>query len=241
MLLYRAGLTTVGIFAVLAATNLAVATYVFAQVPEFALRFGLWILASTIYDLRYKGRDHFPRHGAALIVANHVSFIDWLIITAACRRPVRFVMDHRIFATPVLGFVFRLCKAIPIAPAKEDAAIKEAAFARISEALRDDQVVCIFPEGGITRDGNIMPFRSGVERILARDQVPVIPMALVGLWGSFFSRKSGSAMGTMPKPSRRTIECHIGEPLGGAPSAADLEHAVRSLADEPALSSRRSA
>ncbi len=229
MALYKAGLSTIGLFAVLAAANVIVATYVFLQVPEFAMRFVLWIIASTIYKLRYTGRDHIPRHGAALLVANHISFIDWLVITAACRRPVRFVMDHRIFKAPVLGLIFRLCKAIPIAPAKEDAALKEQAFRDIAAALKDGQIVCLFPEGAITWDGTMGSFKRGVEQVLADSDVPVVPVALSGLWGSFFSRKGGGALKKVPTPSHRTIDCVVGAPVTGRPSAAALEAAVRGM------------
>jgi 1-acyl-sn-glycerol-3-phosphate acyltransferase len=229
--LIKAGLNTVDILLVTALLNAAVSIYIFTLIPEFFMRFVVWVLASTIYKLRYAGRDVIPRHGPAVIVCNHISFIDWFIITAACRRPVRFVMDHHIFETPVLGWLFRAAKAIPIAPAKEDAALKEQAFERISFELRDDNLVCIFPEGKISRDGELDTFRPGVERILARDPVPVIPIALGGLWGSFFSRKGGRAMHRMPHPSRRAIDVNIGAPMPPTTKADELERIVRALID----------
>ncbi|MBM4253833.1 MAG: MFS transporter [Deltaproteobacteria bacterium] len=229
MVLYNLGASTPEIFLTIAVLNLAVCTYIFALVPEFALRFGFWLLASTIYHLRYDGREHLPRRGAALLVCNHVSFIDWLVITAACNRPVRFVMDHRIFAAQGVNFIFKLCKAIPIAPAKESAEVKEKAFLAISDALRDDQVVCIFPEGMITHDGKLNAFKPGVERILAADPVPVIAMAIGGLWGSFFSRKNGPAMKKIPKPTHRTISVYVAPPLIVPPKASQLEVIVSEM------------
>jgi 1-acyl-sn-glycerol-3-phosphate acyltransferase len=229
MVLIQVGFNTVQVLLFTAILNLAVAAYIFLLIPEFAMRFVVWMLASTIYRLRYSGRDSVPRHGPAVIVCNHVSFIDWFIITAACRRPVHFVMDHTMFKNPFLGWAFRLSKAIPIAPAKEDAALKERAFDLISKELKDDNLVCIFPEGKITFDGAMNPFRPGVERILARDRVPVVPMALGGLWGSFFSRKAGKAMSSLPKPSRRVITVTIGAPLAPETSAAAMESEVRRL------------
>jgi 1-acyl-sn-glycerol-3-phosphate acyltransferase len=196
------------------------------------LRFGLWILASTIYRLRYEGRDLIPRVGPAVIVCNHISFIDWFIVTAACRRPVRFVMDHNYFKMPGIGWLFKAAKAIPIAPAKEDQALKEKAFDRIAFELKDGNVVCIFPEGKITGDGHMSPFRPGVERILAADPVPVFPMALRGLWGSFFSRYNGKAMSKMPRPSRRLIEVRVGEALPPATKASEMERRVAELLGE---------
>jgi 1-acyl-sn-glycerol-3-phosphate acyltransferase len=238
MLLYKAGFATVQVILFTAILNLAVSAYVFALIPEFAMRFIVWVLAGTVYRMRYAGRDRVPRAGAAVIVANHVSFIDWFVITAASRRPVRFVMDHAMFRKPLLGWLFRLAKAIPIAPAREDAALKEKAFADISRALKDGDLVCIFPEGTITRDGKLNPFRPGVDRILAADPVPVVPMALDGLWGSFFSRKAGHAMSALPKPSRRVINVTVGGPLPSATRAPALEDAVRSLLAERAMPER---
>jgi 1-acyl-sn-glycerol-3-phosphate acyltransferase len=229
MVLFKIGFTTVEVLFFTAILNLVVTAYIFLLIPEFVMRFIVWILASTIYRLKYSGRDLVPRHGPAIIVCNHVSFIDWFVITAASRRPVHFVMDHTIFKSPWFGWFFRLSKAIPIAPAKEDAAAKEKAFDLISHELRDDNLVCIFPEGKITFDGTLNSFKPGVERILARDQVPVIPMAITGLWGSFFSRIKGKAMAGVPKPSHRMIQVSIGAPLPAGTLAKDMELQVRTL------------
>jgi 1-acyl-sn-glycerol-3-phosphate acyltransferase len=209
MLFYKAGLNTVQIIFVTAIMNLVITTWIIALIPEFLMRFIIWILASTIYRLRYTGRELIPSTGPALIVANHVSYIDWFVVTAACRRPVRFVMYHQFFKMPGIHILAEAAKAIPIAPAKEDASLKEKSFEAISNALKEGHVVCIFPEGGLTRDGQPMPFRPGVERILAKDPVPVYLMALNGLWGSFFSRIGGRAMHKMPRPKWRVISIVI--------------------------------
>lgn len=233
--LIAAGNTVLDVFLVIAILNLVVSLYIFALIPEFFMRFVTWLLAGTIYRVSYEGRENIPANGSAVLVANHISFIDWFIITAACGRPVVFVMDHRIFKIPLLGIIFRLAKAIPIAPAKEDAAAKERAFKRIAAVLADDNIVCIFPEGKITADGKLNPFKPGVEAILATSPVPVIPMALDGLWGSFFSRKRGSAMKGLPKPSRRRIKLKIGTPCPPSTKASELEEKVAALL--PALES----
>lgn len=182
--------------------NAVAAVYIYSLVPEFLMRFIIWILIHSVYRLKKHGIRHIPEQGAALLICNHVSFVDPMIIMAACPRPIRFVMDHNIFKWPVLSFAFRDVRAIPIAPAKEDAALLEQAYDEIAAALQAGELVAIFPEGGLTRDGNLMPFKSGVEKILARTPVPVIPMALQGLWGSFFSRKDGPVMS---RPLRRGI------------------------------------
>ncbi|MEY4630581.1 MAG: hypothetical protein RIQ81_701 [Pseudomonadota bacterium] len=209
IMFYKLGLNTAEILLVSAIMNLLVSGWIIALIPEFLMRFVVWILASTIYRIHYKGRDLIPSSGAALVVANHVSFIDWFILAAACRRPVRFVMDHHFFMVPGIKIFAEAAKAIPIAPAKEDAALKEKSFELISAALREGHIVCIFPEGGITRDGKLLPFRPGVDRILRTDPVPVYTISLNGLWGSFFSRKGGRAMSRLPRPSWRVIDVEI--------------------------------
>jgi 1-acyl-sn-glycerol-3-phosphate acyltransferase len=150
--------------------------------------------------MKESGLEHIPDEGPAVLVCNHVSFVDALLIGGACRRPVRFVIDHRIFKIPVLSFIFRTGRAIPIASQKEDAALMERAFDEVARALAEGDVVCIFPEGRLTSSGEMSPFRPGVERIIHRSPVPVVPLALRGLWGSFFSRQGGPAM---RRPFRR--------------------------------------
>jgi 1-acyl-sn-glycerol-3-phosphate acyltransferase len=215
--LLHEGLSLPQLYLVVGVLNAAVAIYIYTLVPEFLMRFIVWILVHSIYRLEKNGLDRIPDDGAALVVCNHVSFVDALVIAAACRRPVRFVMDHQIFRIPVLSFVFRTGKAIPIASAKQDPAMMERAFAEVSTALKAGDIVVIFPEGRITDTGELYPFRPGVTRILARDPVPVIPMALRGLWGSFFSRKDGPAMS---KPWRLRPFSRIGLAVGPAVAAA---------------------
>ena len=221
IIFYKLGLNTAEIILVSAIMNFAVCSWILALIPEFVMRFVAWILATLIYRLKFSGRELIPSTGPALVVANHVSFIDWFIITAACRRPVRFVMDHHFFTTPGIHILAEAAKAIPIAPAKEDAALKEKSFELISAALRDDHVVCIFPEGAITRDGNLAAFRPGVDRILKTDPVPVYMLAINGLWGSFFSRMGGRAMSRFPRPRRRIISVVIQRFQGSAEKKAD--------------------
>lgn len=213
-----AGLSIPMLFAVAAICNAAVAVFIYGLVPEFLLRFIIWMLIHTVYRLRVRELDQVPDEGPAVIVCNHVSFVDALVIMAACRRPIRFVMDHHIFRWPLLNFVFRTSKAIPIASAKEDPAMMEKAFDEVGKALDAGDLVGIFPEGKITADGKINAFRPGITRILARNPVPVVPLALRGLWGSFFSRKDGAAM---TKPFRRGVFSRIELVMGAAVPAAE--------------------
>ncbi|MBJ2253360.1 MFS transporter [Pseudomonas sp. MF6784] len=188
VLLSVAKLSIPELFLVVSLLNIAVNTYIFRIVPEFTMRFMIWLLGHSMYRVQHRDLQHIPDEGAALLVCNHVSFVDALLIGGAVRRPIRFVMYYKIYRLPVLNFIFRTAGTIPIAGRHEDLQIYEKAFQRISQYLKDGELVCIFPEGKLTADGEMNEFKSGVTRILEETPVPVIPMALQGLWGSFFSR-----------------------------------------------------
>jgi 1-acyl-sn-glycerol-3-phosphate acyltransferase len=213
--LFAAGLTIPQLLLATALMNAVVALYIYRLVPEFLMRFIVWLLIHSVYRLKKEGIENIPEEGAAVVVCNHVSFVDALVIMAACPRPIRFVMDHQIFKIPVLNFVFREGRAIPIASAKEDPALLDKAYDEVAKALEAGDLVGIFPEGRITDNGELYPFRKGITRIVERTPVPVVPMALQGLWGSFFSRKGGPAM---TRPFRRGLFSKIG--LRVAPAVA---------------------
>ena len=168
--------------------NAAVALYIYTLVPEFLMRFMAWMLIHSVYRLRKTGLERIPEEGPAVIVCNHVSYVDALVVTGACRRPIRWVMDHRIFRVPFLSFFFRTVRAIPIAPAKEDPVALERAYDAIAQALAAGELVGIFPEGRLTPDGEMAEFRGGIMKILERSPAPVVPMAVSGLWQSLFAR-----------------------------------------------------
>lgn len=203
----------VELFAILAVGNFIVAIYVYRQVPEFTQRFISYLLSHCLYRISVTGRQHIPEQGAALIVANHVSYVDALILMGTSTRPVRFVMDKSISELPVLKYVFRHAGVIPICSPRKCAETYKRAFEQIEQALNNDEVVCIFPEGRLTSNGELGEFRPGVEKILKRTPVPVIPMALKGLWGSFFSHKNGHALTKRPTRFWSRIEVNIGELL----------------------------
>ncbi len=230
IVLRKAGLTIPQLFLFTATVNAGVAVYIYTLIPEFLMRFLIFLLVHTVYRVRERDMQHLPDDGAAVLVCNHVSFVDALVIAAVCRRPIRFVMDHTIFRIPVLNFIFRTAHAIPIASAAEDPATKERAFDAIAVALAQGELVCIFPEGRLTANGDLGTFRPGIDRILARSPVPVIPIALRGLWGSFFSRKDGPAM---RRPFRRVwsrIELVCGAPVAASAATAEtLQAAVLAL------------
>jgi len=216
--LLGAGFTIPQIIFIVGVLNAVVAAYIFLLVPEYMLRFVAFILTRLIYRFKVRGDEHIPTTGAAILVCNHVSFVDAVLLMAASPRPIRFIMDHRIFAIPVLGWMFKLAKAIPIAPQKDDPKTYEAAFEQARQVLAEGDLLGIFPEGGITKDGELGEFKGGVMKILESQPVPVVPLALQNLWGSFFSRvEQGNAM---VRPFRRGAFSRVGliagEPLAPA-------------------------
>ncbi|MGV8920112.1 MAG: MFS transporter [Pseudomonas sp.] len=188
VLLSVAKLSIPQLFLVVSLMNIAVNTYIFKIVPEFSMRFMIWLLSHSMYRVEHRNLELIPDEGPALLVCNHVSFVDALLIAGSVRRPIRFVMYYKIFNLPVLNFIFRTAGAIPIAGRGEDLRVYDQAFKKIAESLNDGELVCIFPEGKLTTDGEMNEFKGGVTRILEETPVPVIPLALQGLWGSFFSR-----------------------------------------------------
>ncbi len=218
--LLKAGFTIAQIFLFVGLANAVVAFYIFMLVPEYLMRFIAFMLSRCIYRFKVTGDENIPTTGAAVLTCNHVSFVDPVLLMAASPRPIYFVMDHRIFKMPVLGWFFRLLKAIPIAPRAEDPAMYESAFEAAAKVLRDGDLLAIFPEGGLTKNGELQAFKGGIMKILENAErdglsVPVIPMALTNLWGSFFSRAEKGA--AMVKPFRRglwsRVGLHVGEPM----------------------------
>ena len=229
--LLKAGLNIPQLLLVTALMNAAVTLFIYSLVPEFLMRFLVWMLISLLYRIDKRGLENIPDEGAAVIACNHVSFVDAVILGGSVRRPVRFVMYHTIFKIPVLNFIFRTAKAIPIAPAKENEKLLNEAYEAIDHALREGELVCIFPEGGLSPDGEIKPFKAGIERIIKRTPVPVVPMAVRGLWASMWSRRD-SAMRRMrlPRRFRANIELIAGAPMPAEQvTVATLEARVREL------------
>lgn len=226
---FKLGATIAQLFLIVALLNIAVIVYLLWLTPEFMLRLAAWVLANNVlYRFKVHNEQHIPAEGACVLVCNHVSFVDALLLMAASPRPVYFVMDHRIFSTPILGWLFRAARAIPIAPKTENPQLLEQAYQRAAKVLADGDILGIFPEGRITTDGNLGEFKGGLNRVLAEAAKqgiapPVIPMSLNGLWGSFFSRVDGKPMS---KPFRRglfsRVELNIGAPLAAADAQPQL-------------------
>ncbi len=227
-------LTVPQFFLALALANVLVASYIYTVVPEFLIRLLVWMLTHTMYRVKHHGMEHIPDEGPCMLVCNHVSYVDALLLAGAIRRPVRFVMFKPIYDMPLLNYIFRTGKTIPIDSKIRNPVIYERAFVRIREELEAGEVVCIFPEGKLTDDGEVAEFRAGIEKIVADYPVPVIPMALSGLWGSFFSHKGGKALTRLPRRFWSRIKLAVGEAV--APQqvrAEDLRERVLALRERP--------
>jgi len=222
--LLNAGLTIPQLFFVAALLNAVVAIYIYSLIPEFFMRFVVWILVHLVYRVKHINLDNIPKKGPAVVVSNHVSLMDALIIGGCVQRPIRFVMHHKIFNIPFLHFIFKAANAIPIAPKKEDAVLLENAYSQIAMELQAGHVVGIFPEGKLTLDGQIDAFRPGIERILEETPVPVVPVALDGLWGSYFSNRGGKPMQGLPRKLWPKIKVIAGLPIDCSKATAPKLH-----------------
>ena len=229
----KSGLSIPQLFLVVAALNAAVAIYIYSLLPEFLMRFLAWLTINVVYRVRPTGLDNIPRDGPAVVVCNHVSFMDPIILGGTVTRPMRFVMYYKIFRMPFLSFVFRNAKAIPIASKTEDEELMNAAFETVDAELAAGNVVCIFPEGGLTPDGHVQRFRPGIEKIIARRPVPVVPVALGRLWGSWFSRRKAGGIHKIPGRLFARVPVIVGEPVAPHEATAEkLELLVRTLRGE---------
>ncbi|QYF92222.1 MFS transporter [Massilia sp. PAMC28688] len=231
MLMHAYGFTIPQMFLATAILNALVAVYIFTLVPEFLIRFLAWMLIHTIHRVKVEGAERIPDEGPAVLVCNHVSYVDALVIGAASPRPIRFVMDHRIFKTPFLGWFFRTARAIPIAPAREDQWLMEKAYIDIAQALHEGDLVCIFPEGKLTSTGEMSEFRGGIAKILERSKVPVIPMALRGLWGSLLTRDPANLFErSFARGPRSRLSLAVGAPVEPQQATPEYLHQqVRTL------------
>ncbi|CAK4068652.1 MFS transporter [Vibrio sp. 16] len=210
------------LFTLLAVMNLLVAVYLFMQVPIFVVRFLVWILTHSMYRVNHKNLHHLPEKGGALIVCNHVSYMDALLLSAVCPRLIRFVMEEEYASLPPLRRFLKRAGVIPIS-ATNRTSIRRA-FNEVEQALSEGHIVCIFPEGRLTSDGEMNEFMRGMDLILRRSPVPVIPMALKGLWGSYFSRSKGRAFKGLPTRFWSRIEIEAGTPVQPADATTSVMH-----------------
>lgn len=218
------------IFGILALLNAVVALLVFSQLPIFLLRFAVWMLSNVFYRVKVVGHENIPDKQACVVAPNHISFIDWMLVAGAIKRPVHFVMDVSFANLPLMKLFARREWVIPIASPKRDEVAYEQAFVSIRRKLREGWLVGIFPEGMITHHGEMNEFKRGVEKIIERDPVPVIPVAINGMWGSWFSREGGKALGKRPRGWLSRVVITIGTPISpDQASAESIQMAVEEL------------
>ncbi len=215
------------LFVLLALGNTLVMLYLFHQVPIYAFRFFTWVVTHTMYRVKHKNLQHLPEKGGALIVCNHVSYMDALLLSAVCPRLIRFVMEEDYTKLPPIRRFLKRAGVIPIS-ATNRSSIRNA-FKEVERALHEGHIVCIFPEGKLTSDGEVAEFMRGMELIIKRSPVPVIPMALKGLWGSYFSRYKGRACKGLPTRFWTKLEIEAGEPI--SPKEASCETLRQSVSN----------
>ncbi|PSV24695.1 MFS transporter [Photobacterium sp. GB-27] len=207
-------------FLILAAVNSLVVVYIYFQAPDFFWRFVVWMITHTMYRVKKQNLNNIPEQGGVLLVCNHVSYMDALLLAGSCPRPIRFLMDRDIYNLPLVKSFCKACKAIPV-DANDRTSIRNA-FSKVSEHLDNGDIVCVFPEGQLTFDGEIAPFMRGIDLIIKRSNVTVIPVALQGLWGSYFSREGGVALLKWPKRFWSQVTIVAGECLSSQEANSQL-------------------
>ncbi|MBI4490247.1 MAG: MFS transporter [Deltaproteobacteria bacterium] len=210
--------------------TLAATIYILSILPDFMIRFTLWLLTHTIYRIRIVGQEHVPFRGPALLVCNHLSFIDPLLVGACVQRFIRFMMYRPYYEMKLLNWLFRLMKVIPVSGRRRREIVE--ALARAREELRQGHVVCIFAEGAVSRTGNLLPFKRGFEKIVDGLDVPVIPVYLDRLWGSIFSFKDGRSFWKWPERIPYPVTVCFGKPLPSPVAAREARQAVMELGSE---------
>ena len=208
--------------------------------PNWLLRFILWVLTHLFYRVRVIGRGNVPRQGGALLVCNHMSFIDAVMLLAAARRPIRFLIFKDIYELPLVRPWARMVRAIPISseqrPRDLIRSLREA-----TDSIRRGELVCIFAEGQITRTGQLLPFRRGMERVMKGVDAPIVPVNLHGLWGSIFSFEGGRFLWKRPRRIPYPVTVSFGRPLPGTSTAFDVRQAVQELGTQAFSRDRQSA
>ncbi len=192
-------------------TALAAIVYLLVLLPEFIIRFTLWLLTHSLYRIRIIGPENVPLKGPALLVCNHLSFIDGLLVGACIQRFIRFMVYATFFQAPGLGRFLKKMHAIPTGGGGIRGSVAAIRLAR--EELKAGHVVCIFAEGAISRTGNLLPFKKGFERIVDGLEAPIIPVHLDQVWGSIFSFKNGKFFWKFPTRLFYPVTISFGERL----------------------------
>ena len=228
--LFKLGLDVSGIYKIVAIMNVVVTLYIICVVPEFFLRLVSWILVHSVYRISKTDLDNIPKEGPALLVCNHVSFFDPPVLLAVINRPARFIMWHGFYELPVAKWLFKGLNAIPIGNRSSRPELIDYAFDEVAAALENGELVVIFPEGGITRNGEMNRFQPGIDQIIKRTSVPVVPLAIRGMWGTWASRHKGRALKGLPTSYMKRLTVIAGPAVGAEDASRQvMEDKVREL------------
>jgi acyl-[acyl-carrier-protein]-phospholipid O-acyltransferase/long-chain-fatty-acid--[acyl-carrier-protein] ligase len=228
--LANSGLSTTGIFLATAAFTVAGTSWALWLLPDALLRVVLVVLTNTLYRLRIVGHEHVPNQGGALLVPNHVSFIDGFLLIASLDRPVRFVVDEEYADQLLLKPFMKMLGVIPISSHGGTRVVLRA-LRQAGAAIDRGELVCIFPEGQITRTGTLLPFRRGFERIMKGRTAPIVPVHLDRVWGSIFSFNDGRFLTKVPEQIPYPVTVSFGQPLPAETPAHEIRRAVRELGE----------
>jgi acyl-[acyl-carrier-protein]-phospholipid O-acyltransferase/long-chain-fatty-acid--[acyl-carrier-protein] ligase len=215
------------IILIMGAVTFAATAFAVYQLPDVFLRFVLWLLTHTVYRIRIAGETHIPRQGPALLVSNHVSFVDAFMIGACLPRFVHFMLHRDYYDNRWLHWLFRLMHAIPVSAINRRDIVESLKRAR--GELAKGNVVCIFAEGSISRTGRILPLKRGFEKIVQGSNAPIIPVHLDGLWGSLFSFAGGRFFWKWPKKILDPVTVSFGAPMAPGASVQDVRSAILAL------------
>lgn len=219
------------IFLIAAGLAAVVSIYIVVTLPIALVRLVNWVIAHTIYKLRVVNSHHVPDQGGALLIANHISYVDAILVLAALKRPVRFMMYRKIYELPIINIFCRIMKVIPVDREEGPKAIARA-LAQAREAIEQGELVCIFPEGVLTRTGNMLPFNRGFEYIMKGIEAPIIPLYLDNVWGSIYSFAQGKYFWKVPRLTLYPVTIVFGCPLPSTSKAHQVRQVVQELGAE---------
>ncbi|MGH9692398.1 MAG: acyl-[ACP]--phospholipid O-acyltransferase [Candidatus Acidiferrales bacterium] len=219
------------VFLITAVLTFGAAIYVVLLLPDSLLRLVLWMFTHSAYRIRVEGRDNIPESGGALFVANHMSFVDALLLIASTDRPIRFLMYKGIYDLPLIKPIAKMIRAIPISSEQRPREMLQS-LRTASDAIRSGEVVCIFAEGQITRIGQLLSFRRGMERIMKGIDAPIVPVNLDGSWGSTFSFERGRFLWKVPRSILCPVTVSFGKPLPSNATSFSVREAVQQLQTE---------
>ena len=227
----KIGLGADKIFLIIAILSAMATIYIVMTLPIFLVRLVNWILAHTVYKLRVQNGNYVPEEGGALLIANHISYVDAVLILAALKRPVRFIMSRKMYDLPAINFFCRILNVIPIDRDEDPKAILKA-LSSAHQAIENGELVCIFPEGVLTRTGNMLPFNKGFEHIMKGLDVPIIPLYLDNIWGSIYSFSNGRYFWKIPRFTLCPVSIVFGKPLPSNSKTHQVRQVVQELGAE---------